>query len=94
MNEQEYIDLMQGIIADLQANLPKVTGNMVRNTRMIVSFGEEVSSKIEINVPYANFVNYGYEKHPKSKKLERDYKIVERTIKNSINARTEGAVWM
>lgn len=94
MNETEYTMLMQGIIADLQANLPKVSGNMVRNTRLIISFNQPISSKIEIDVPYATFVNYGYLEHPNSKKLARDYEIVERTIKNSINARTEGATWM
>lgn len=93
MDEQEWNILLSGIVADLQANLPKVTGNMTRNTRAYATWGQDVIGHIEINVPYAKFVNYGFEKHPNSKKLARDYHIVEKTIKNSINARMEGASW-
>ena len=93
MDEMEWNNLLSGIVADLQANLPKVTGNMARNTRAYSTWGQEVIGHIEINVPYANFVNYGFEQHPNSKKLARDYQIVEKTIKNSIVARMEGAQW-
>lgn len=93
MDEMEWNNLLSGIVADLQANLPKVTGNMARNTRAYSTWGQEVIGHIEINVPYANFVNYGFEQHPNSKKLARDYQIVEKTIKNSIIARMEGATW-
>ena len=93
MDEIEWNNLLSGIVADLQANLPKVTGNMARNTRAYSTWGQDVIGHIEINVPYAKFVNYGFEQHPNSKKLARDYHIVEKTIKNSIIARTEGATW-
>lgn len=93
MDEMEWNNLLSGIVADLQANLPKVTGNMARNTRAYSTWGQDVIGHIEINVPYANFVNYGFEQHPNSKKLARDYQIVEKTIKNSIVARMEGATW-
>ena len=93
MDEIEWNNLLSGIVADLQANLPKVTGNMARNTRAYSTWGQDVIGHIEINVPYTNFVNYGFEQYPNSKKLARDYQIVEKTIKNSILARTEGASW-
>lgn len=92
MDETEWIMLLQGIVSDLQANLPKVTGNMTRNTKAISTWGNAIIGEIVIDVPYANFVNYGYTKHPNSKKLQRDYMIVEATIKNSIKARTEGTI--
>ena len=94
MDAQEWNELLSGVVADLKANLPKVTGNMTRNTRAYATWGQEVIGHIEISVPYARFVNYGFERYPNSKKLSRDYNIVERTIKNSINARMEGATWM
>ena len=91
MNEQQWLDIMRGVLSDLQANLPKVSGNMVRNTKIISSWGNgEMIGELIIDVPYARFVNYGFENHPNSHKLARDYKIVETTIKNSLEARLEG----
>lgn len=88
MNEKDWVLILNGVTADLKASMPKVTGNLVRNIRAYNSYGKgDVLGRISIEVPYATFVNYGYENHQKSEKLKRDYKLVEKTIKNSINAR-------
>ena len=92
MDEQEWNNILQGCLADLQANLPKVTGQMTRKTRAISTWGNDVIGEIIIEVPYATFVNYGFKKHPNSKKLKRDYKIVETTIKHSLKVRAGGNI--
>lgn len=92
MNEQEWNNTFRGIISDLQAGLPKVSGQMTRKTIGYSMWGQEIIGEIVIDVPYAQFVNTGFDDHPNSKKLERDYHIVERLIENSIKARMEGVL--
>lgn len=90
MDDIQKENIVIGCLFDLIAKLPKVTGNMVSKTAAYFTHGTKTGefAKITIEVPYAQFVNYGFENHPHSKKLSRDYMIVENTLKNSLRART------
>ena len=76
--------------SNVQANLPIVTGRMKMNTRAFMGHSNSqpnaILGRMEIDVPYAEYVNYGYETHPRSQKLKRDYMIVEKTVENFIRA--------
>ena len=89
MDEIQKENIVIGCLFDLIAKLPKVTGNMVSKTAAYITHGTKIGefAKITIQVPYAQFVNYGFENHPHSKKLGRDYMIVEHTLRNSLRAR-------
>ena len=68
-----------------QLSLPQRTGNLKMSVHaLLVNNGKGEFGRITITAPYARFVNYGFEHHNKSKLLREDYKIVEKSIANSL----------
>lgn len=78
------------MVSCIQQFTPVVTGNLkssVQLVRMtsdgfIVAVGIKKTGMAGANPAlYAAYVNYGYRKNPKSRKLRRDYMFVEKAIK-------------
>lgn len=87
-----FNSLLKGCANNLSNQLPLYRGRMRASVKYFNTSGvsNKVLGKIIIDVPYANYVNYGFEDHPKSKKLKSDYQIVERIITRTIRAYCKG----
>ena len=81
--------LLKGCANNLSNQLPLYRGRMRASVKYFNTSGvsNKVLGKIIIDVPYANYVNYGFEDHPK---LKSDYQIVERIITRTIRAYCKG----
>ena len=81
----DYEMIMQSVTNNIRARAPYKTGALKSSIKFIASdTSSEMFGKIDIDVPYATFVDYGYLTHPKSSKLKRDYLFVEKGIRNAL----------
>ncbi len=82
--EMDYEQLMIGIVNNMRARAPKVSGNLANSIQYSITASSGIWGVISIDTPYSRFVNYGYINHPNSTKLSRDYLFVEKAIKNEL----------
>ena len=77
------------LVSVIKQYTPVVTGNLKSSVQFIRMTDDGFVVGVGIKktgmagsspANYASFVNYGYLKHPKSKKLKRDYRFVERAV--------------
>lgn len=89
MAELDYEEMCLGIVNELRARAPYVSGNLRSSIKYFGTKSGSIMGRIEIGgegqdgkqVEYAQFVNYGHLTHPNSKKLKRDYLFVEKGIR-------------
>lgn len=85
-----FVNSLTLLKTSLSNNLPYVSGRMRSSVKAYagvnINDSNQVLGTMTIEVPYAKFVNYGFVDHPNSIKLKRDYKIVERTLTNTLRA--------
>lgn len=88
----DYETMCLGILAAVRARAPKPghapgsksTGNLVRNIKYMAMGNGSIFGKLSIDVPYAQFVDYGHLQYPNSALLDKDYLFVENGLKNEL----------
>jgi hypothetical protein len=85
-----YEELGLNILNQVRARTPKVSGNLARNTRFFNTGFGDVWGHLVVETPYAQFVNYGYQNHPNSRKLRNDYLYIEKSINQVLKIALKG----
>lgn len=89
MPELDYELMLLGIVNAIRTRAPKPghapgsksKGNLVRNVKYIAYKDGPIWGKLTIDVPYAQFVDYGHLIYPNSRLLNKDYLFVENGLR-------------